>query len=492
MKLLSRRLFTAAQIRTIEQVVITQYGIPGFTLMQRAARAVFEQAGAMLGPAGSVLVLCGPGNNGGDGYVAALLLKQAGYQVEVIGMADPDRLRGDALRACREWLDAGGEVQPFGAGLPSDCDLIIDAILGTGLQRPLRGEYLVAAQLINEHKAPVIAVDIPTGLSSETGNPLGSAVIATETVTFIGLKLGLFTGRAPDFCGTVVLEDLDCPEAAIVGIDPAVVRLLTEDLGNYLCPRSEVSHKGDFGHVLVLGGDQGMSGAARMAGEAALRCGAGLVSIGTHMDHAAVLNTGRPELMVRAIDRAATQRELMERATVLVVGPGLHESVWSHNCYLKAVEADEPLVLDAGAFTYLVAAPSRRENRILTPHPGEAARLLDIPVADVQADRLRAAKELRMQYGGVIVLKGAGTIIAGPGGFYLCDAGNPGMASGGMGDVLSGVIGGLLAQGFEAEMAACLGVVIHAAAGDRAAGKYPRGLLASDLMLPIRDLVNPS
>ncbi len=491
MKLLSRRLFTAAQIRSIEQNAITREGVPGFTLMQRAARAVHEQATAMLDDGARVLVLCGPGNNGGDGYLTALLLREAGYAVDLVGFASVASLKGDALSACQAWLDAGGEVKAFNGELAPDYALIIDAILGTGLQRPLRGEILVAVQLVNEHKAPVIAVDIPTGLASETGNPLGSAVIAVETVTFIGLKIGLFTGRAPDFCGSVVLDDLDCPSRAYEGIDPAVVRLVAEDLGIYLHPRPAVSHKGDFGHVVVLGGDQGMSGAARMAAEAALRTGAGLVSVGTHPEHAAMLNITRPEIMVRGVDRAVTQRQVMERATVIALGPGMHQSAWSHNLWVQSIKAAEPMVVDAGALAYLAAEPSRRQSRVLTPHPGEAARLLDISVVEVQADRLRAAKELRMQYGGVAVLKGAGTIIAGPGGFYLCDSGNPGMASGGMGDVLTGVIAGLLAQGFEPEMAACLGVMIHAEAGDRAAASAQRGLLATDLMPHIRTLVNP-
>ncbi len=491
MKLLSRRLYTAAQIRSIEREAIDHLGISGFTLMQRAGQAVFEQVAALAEPDSSVLVVCGPGNNGGDGYVTATLLLQAGYEVELVTLADTEALRGDARRAYQAWVEAGGKVKQFDGTFDSGHAVIVDAIFGTGLQRPLEGKYLLAVQLINEARMPVVAVDIPSGLSSETGNPIGGAVVAVETVTFIGLKIGLFAGRAADFCGTVVLDDLDCPDAAYEKVQPAMLRLLTEDLGNWLHPRPAVCHKGNFGRVLVLGGDLGMSGAARMAAEAALRCGAGLVSVGTHPDHASMLNAGRPELMVRGIDSAATQRKLTERATVIAVGPGMQQGAWSHNCWLRASAADQPMVVDAGALDHLAAAPDRRHHRVLTPHPGEAARLLGIETGEVQRDRLWAAKELRMQYGGVIVLKGAGTMIVGPGGFYLCDAGNPGMATGGMGDVLTGIIAGLLAQGFDAELAACLGVVIHAAAGDRAAADAPRGLLATDLMPHIRQLVNP-
>ncbi len=491
MKHLSRRLYTAEQIRAIEREVIERHGVPGFTLMTRAGHAVFEQATALAGDGGRVLVLCGPGNNGGDGYVAAMRLREAGHPVDLLTLSEPERLRGDARKAFQQWTAAGGETRPFDGTLAADYDVIVDAIFGTGLARPLEGRFLVAVQLVNEHRAPVVAVDIPSGLSSETGNPLGSAVMAAETVTFIGLKLGLFTGRAADFCGSVILDDLDCPDTVYEKFQPAVLRLLAEDLATWLRPRPAVCHKGDFGHVLVLGGDQGMGGAARMAAEAALRVGAGLVSVGTHPDHAAMLNAGRPELMVRGIDSAAVQRKLTERATVVALGPGMHHSAWSHNCWARANVADLPMVVDAGALSYLAGAPERRHRRVLTPHPGEAAKLLDIETRDVQADRLRSAKELRLRYGGVVVLKGAGTIIAGPGGFYLCDAGNPGMASGGMGDLLTGVIAGLMAQGFDLELAACLGVVVHATAGDRAAGAQQRGLLATDLMPWLRQLVNP-
>ena len=491
MKHLSRRLYTAEQIRAIERDVIDRLGVPGFTLMQRAGKAVFEQVAALAPDGGRIVVLCGPGNNGGDGYVTATLLREAGHEVALLTLADPESLRGDARKAFQQWVEAGGATQPFDGELPKEAAVIVDAILGTGLQRPLQGRFLLAVQLMNEHRAPVVAVDIPSGLSSETGNPLGGAVVATETVTFIGLKIGLFAGRGADFCGSVILDDLDCPDEAYEKVQPAMLRLVEEDLDVWLRPRPAVCHKGNFGHVLVVGGDQGMSGAARMAGEAALRVGAGLVSVGTHPQHAAVLNSGRPELMVRGIDSAAAQRKLTERATVIALGPGMHHSAWSHDCWARANVAEQPMVVDAGALAYLAAAPTRRHQRVLTPHPGEAARLLGVPVAEIQLDRVRAAKELRLRYGGVIVLKGAGTIIAGHGGLYLCDLGNPGMASGGMGDVLTGVIAGLMAQGYDAELAACIGVVVHAAAGDRAAGSDPRGLLATDLLPHLRRLVNP-
>lgn len=490
---LSRSLYTAAQIRRIEQQAIEQLGIPGFTLMQRAGQAVFEQVAALASQQDKVVVLCGPGNNGGDGYICAGLLHQAGYRVEVISLCDPDALRGDARRAYQWWAASGeAELIRFDGEIDREAAIIVDAILGTGLQRPLRGAYQLAVQLVNEHDATVVAVDVPTGLSSETGNPMGGAIVANETVTFIGLKLGLFTGRAPDFCGTVILDDLDCPRAAYEVVSPAAVRLLEEDLKLWLHPRPLVSHKGDFGHVLVLGGDLGMSGAARMAGEAALRTGAGLVSIGTHPQHAAVINIGRPELMARGIDSPATQRKLTERASVIAIGPGMQQSAWSHNVWSKAKVSELAMVVDAGALTWLANEPDRNDHRVITPHPGEAARLLQTTTAEIQADRLQAAKELRMKYGGVAVLKGAGTIIAGPGGCYLCDAGNPGMASGGMGDVLTGVIGALIAQGFDIELAACLGVVTHAVAGDCAAAAGQRGLLATDLMPHIHSLVNPA
>ena len=488
---LSRCLYIAPQIRAIEHAVINDHGIAGYTLMQRAGQTVFEACRGRLEKQARILVMCGPGNNGGDGYVIARLLRENGYFVQLISVAAAEKLRGDAALARDAWLAAGGEIEAFRGELPEAPDLIIDAMLGTGLERPLQGNILVAVQLLNESPAPVIAVDIPTGLSSETGVPMGSAVIARQTVTFVGLKLGLFTGMGADYCGAILFDDLESPQAAYKGVPPVAIRSETDDISAYLPPRPNICHKGDFGHVLVVGGDQGMSGAARMSAEAAARVGSGLVSVATHPLHAALLNQGRPEIMSHAIESGNDLLPWLEKADVVALGPGMGRGQWAQSCWRQLIGFDKPVVLDADALNLLALGPARRENWVLTPHPGEAGRLLGVSAEEIQSDRPKAVKSLQARYGGAVVLKGAGSLIAGASGVVLCDAGNPGMASGGMGDVLTGVIAGLLAQGLPLDEAAHVGVLIHAHAGDLAAGDAPRGLLASDLLARLREVVNP-
>ncbi len=321
-----------------------------------------------------------------------------------------------------------------------------------------------------------------------------AAVRADLTVTFIAPKLGLYLGRAAEHVGQVVLAGLDIPAAAFDGIEPAVWQLDANWLRATLPgARARTAHKGDFGHVLVMGGQPGMSGAARLAAEAALRVGAGLVSVATHPQHAATLNIGRPELMCHAIDDAAMLQPRLERATVLALGPGLGQGDWSRTVLAAVWDSELPMIVDADALNLLAQEPQRREHWILTPHPGEAARLLGCSTAEVQADRLAAIQAIQSRYGGVVVLKGAGTLIADGSRCRISRAGNPGMAGGGMGDVLSGVIAGLCAQGMSLFDAAAAGVVAHGLAADALAKRDgERGLLAGDLLPELRRWVNPA
>jgi len=489
---LSRCLYTASQIRAIEQAVINDYEVASYTLMKRAGQTVFDACRGRLEKDAHILVLCGPGNNGGDGYVVARLLRENDYSVQVISVTGTAKLKpGDAEKARDDWEKAGGEIETFDGTLPDTPDLIVDAILGTGLERTLEGDFLVAVQLVNESTVPVIAVDIPTGLNSETGVPMGSAIIARQTVTFVGLKLGLFIGLAADYCGAVLIDDLDSPQGAYKGMPPAAIRSETEDISDYLPTRPNICQKGDFGHVLIIGGDVGLSGAVRMSAEAAARVGAGLVSVATHPTHAPFINLGRPEIMSHGIESGKELLPLLEKVDVVVVGPGLGRGEWAESCWQQLIAIKKPMVIDADALNLLAEDPTHRENWILTPHPGEAGRLLGVPAAEVQDDRLKSAITIQARYDGVAVLKGAGSLIASSTGVVVCDAGNPGMASGGMGDVLTGVIAGLLAQGLPLDEAAHVGVLIHAYAGDLAAGKTPRGMLATDLMARLREVVNP-
>ena len=488
---LPHALYRAEQVRALDRTAIDQYGIPGFELMQRAGRAAFGELGRRWPEARRLVVLAGAGNNGGDGYVIARLALEQGWSVRLLALGDHERLRGEAAQAADAFAASGGRIERFRA-LPPDAELIVDALLGTGLERPVAGDWANAITAINSARAQVLAVDIPSGLHADTGQVLGMAVEADLTVSFIGLKRGMFTGRGPDHCGEVRFDALQVPAALYAGQILSARRLDWRKERELLPRRRPTAHKGDCGHVLVVGGAPGMSGAARLAGEAALRAGAGLVTIATHPEHAPWLNLTRPELMVRALTDASALAQVAERADVLAIGPGLGQGAWSDALFEQALALAKPLVVDADALNLLAASPRRQDNWILTPHPGEAARLLGCGVADVEQDRFGAVEALQQCFGGVVVLKGAGTLIRGPGHrpTGLCSDGNPGMASAGMGDTLTGIIAALLAQGRRAgldpEQTATTAVCLHAAAGDSAARDGRRGLLASDLIAALR------
>lgn len=485
------RLYRAADVRELDRTAIEDLDIPGYVLMRRAGRAVFEWARARWPRACKWLVVAGPGNNGGDGYVVARLARQAGLTPQVVLAGDPERMRGDAARARADYLALGGAEARWDAAPLPEADLVVDALLGTGLERPVTGAFRTLVEAVNAHPAPVLAVDIPSGLDADTGAVLGAAVRARGTLTFIGLKQGLFTGAAPEHTGLVRFDDLGVPPETFDAVAPAA-RLLRRDDRPRLAPRPRTAHKGYFGHVLVVGGDMGFAGAARLAAEAALRVGAGLVSLATREAHAPAVAAARPEIMARGVEHAEGLEALLERATVLAVGPGFGRGPWGRALFRRLLEVDLPMVLDADGLNLLAEAPRGRGDWVLTPHPGEAARLLGVSAAQVQADRFAAADELAARYGGVVVLKGAGTVITGDGRVpAVCAAGNPGMASGGMGDVLTGLIAGLLAQGLAPRQAAEFAVCLHAAAADEAAAEGgERGLLASDLIARVRTLVN--
>ena len=489
---LPNNLYRAAQVRELDRVAIEDYSIPGYTLMQRAGQATIEILRARWPTALEVLVIAGPGNNGGDGYVVARLALLAGFGVRVVQLGDPEGIRGDALKARHAYLEVGGQVQLYAGGKLAPCDVIVDALLGTGLEREVRDLWEEVIEAMNDHQAPVLAVDIPSGLHSDRGVPLGTAVRAHCTITFIGMKQGQCTGPALDYCGRLYFHDLNVPSGVYETQRPAVKRIDLQHLRRRLPPRERNSNKGHFGHVLIIGGEQGMSGAARMAAEAAARTGAGLVSVATRVAHAAVLNLTAPELMVHGVDSAQDLEPLLKRSTVLAIGPGLGQTQWSQRLLNAVIDMNIPMVLDADALNLLAKNPSRRVHWVLTPHPGEAARLLQRDVASsIQQDRYEAASALQRRYGGVCVLKGAGTVVCSEERTALCAAGNPGMASAGMGDVLTGVIAALLAQRLSLTDAAELGVCVHALAGDAAAANDgERGLMASDLFLHLRRLIN--
>jgi len=484
-------LYRAAQVRELDRVAIEEFRIPGATLMARAGTAGFDALRHRWPDARRIAVLCGTGNNGGDGFVVARLAHEAGFEATVYQAGDPKGLKGDALSAFQAMQEKGLEPISFSSRSLDGFDVIVDALLGTGLDGDVQGQWRAAIEAINNANAGVLALDIPSGLHADSGQVLGTAVCADMTITFIGMKQGMLTGQGLDYCGEVLFNDLQVPSGVYEQQSPAAVRQNYDELRHLLTPRPRAAHKGHHGHVLVIGGDHGMAGAVRMAGEAALRSGAGLVSIATRQGHAPMINMARPELMSHGVENVADLHVLIEKATVIAIGPGLGRSAWGQLMLGSVLETPVPLVVDADALNLLAQNPSCRDDWILTPHPGEAARLLNISTRDIQADRFNAAHGIQSGYGGVCILKGAGTLIdGGADPVSLCDAGNPGMASGGMGDVLTGVIAGLLAQHLSLYDAARLGVCIHAMAGDRAAVAGERGMIATDLYPHIHRLVN--
>lgn len=484
-------LYRAEQVRELDRIAIEMAGIPGYTLMSRAGEVAFETLRSTWPEARRLAVVCGTGNNGGDGYVVGRLALEAGMDAIALQLGDSQRIRGDARTALEDFLSVGGTVSGFDQSVFRDVDVIVDAILGTGLERPLEGEWREAVEALNRVVEPVLAVDIPTGLHADTGMVLGSAVMAACTVTFIGRKQGLFTGQAPLYTGPVYFSELQVPDSVYQQV-PVETRLLEHaPLGALALPRPRTAHKGNHGHVLVIGGDHGMSGAVRLAGEAAARVGAGLVSVATRQDHAAIITAGCPELMCHGVEQISGLNPLLQRASVVVIGPGLGQSPWANDLLTTVLESDLPLVVDADALNMLASRPIDRGGWIITPHPGEAARLLGVSTASIESNRYSAIDELVARYHSTTVLKGAGTLISAGGHIAVCRAGNPGMACGGMGDVLSGVIAGLVAQGLDLPQAAEAGVCIHAAAGDSAARDGERGLMPSDVLLKLRTEMNP-
>jgi len=483
MPALPDKLYTAKQVRALDASAIEGHGIAGYELMQHAGKALFDAARGRFPAARRWAVVCGAGNNGGDGYVVARLAREDGCDVRVYALKPPAELRGDARTAADAWLgDDPVSAWPPGAG-EGPPDLVVDALLGTGLDRAVEGPYLDAIEWMNRQLAARVAVDVPSGLNADTGQAMGAAVQADVTVTFIGLKRGLFTCDGPDCVGEVLYDALQVPDT-VFDAAPQSGSLIHEKLLHDFPPRRRRNtHKGQFGHVLVVGGHPGMAGAARLAGEAALRCGSGLVSIATHPSHAGMLNLARPELMVSGVEDGAGLQALIARCNVIALGPGLGSGGWSESLLEACVAADRPLVVDADGLNLLARKAPERGGWVLTPHPAEAGRLLRCSAADVQRDRVGSAQALAAEYGAVTVLKGCGTVVADPGRDYaICPLGNPGMATAGSGDVLTGVIASLLGQGLDAGSAARLGVVIHGAAGDAAAARLGEpGMLAGDI-----------
>jgi hydroxyethylthiazole kinase-like uncharacterized protein yjeF len=484
-------ILSSDEVRAIEALAAPPADAP--SLMQRAGLAAAELArDLLLRDKRSVLVLAGPGNNGGDGFVVARHLKSWWYQVAVVFAGDAGRLSPDARAAHDAWMESGGEVL---ADLPAGSfDLVIDALFGIGLQRELAGRHAELVGRVNLQGAPVLALDIPSGLHADTGRILGCAVRAQHTVTFIALKPGLLTLDGPDHAGEVHVRDLGLD---VAGLQPVRGHLVpTALLAHLLAPRARNSHKGTFGSVGILGGAAGMTGAALLAGRAALCLGAGRTYVGLLGPDGPTVDPMQPELMLRGAEEIVEMRHL----SCLVVGPGLGQSPPARSVVARALERELPLVLDADALNLLGAhealaevCAARSSPTLLTPHPAEAARLLGSATADIQADRIRSATSATERYRASVALKGVGTVVSAPtGAWWINTTGNPGLASAGMGDVLSGLIGALLAQGAPAQEALLAAVHLHGLAADACVDQVggPIGLTASEVTLAARRILN--
>lgn len=449
--------------------------------MRRAGQFAFAVLSDTWPGARTITVFCGKGNNAGDGYIVAGLARQLGFDVTVVQVG-PAPASGDAWLAVDFASRLGVNVVDFAAAGWQPGDVLVDALLGTGQSGRLREPFAAAVDRINASGRPVLAIDIPTGLDADTGGPTGGAVgpvvRATVTTTFIARKIGQFTGLGREVCGRLCFHDLGVP-APLCGEGIECLTTLPERP-----PLPVNTYKHQRGHVVVCGGDLNMGGAVILAGESALRSGAGMVTIATRPEHRPAILARRPELMVIDAADEAAMRALLPRADAIVLGPGLGRESWGAACMERVARlATAPVVLDADGFIHWLAATVRPIPAVVTPHIAEAARLLQKTAIEVQSDRPGSVRELVAATGGVAVLKGAGSLVADATRLSLCDAGNPGMATAGMGDVLCGVIAAHLAAGDPPYRAAQLGVLSHSIAGDRAAARRrPHSILATDVI----------
>jgi len=468
-------------------------------LMQRAGLAAAELAATLVTGRGAVLVLAGPGNNGGDAFEAAHLLRQRFFDTRVVFVGQADRLPKDARDAYQRFVDGGGTTI---SSVPDDSrwSLIIDGLFGIGLKRDIAQPYagiVERANALADHDAcPLLALDCPSGLDTDTGAVHGATIRASHTISFIGGKPGLFTADGPDHCGEISIATLALGQQHLAGAGNHSGQTVARELFTpWLKPRPNNSHKGSFGRAGILGGAPGMVGAALLAGRAALRLGSGLVNVGLIDEHAPAVDPQQPELMLRTPEKL-----LAGELSALACGPGMGRSTAARSRLEVAVRIDRPLVLDADALNLVaedgelhVALAARAAPTVLTPHPAEAARLLGCDVAAIQSDRVNAACELAAHYKAVIALKGCGTVIAEPSGrWFINTSGNPGLATAGSGDVLTGMVTALLAQGWPALEALLVAVHLHGCAADRLVtlGCGPIGLSAGELIDSARFCLN--
>ena len=514
MRELPKNLYSVDSVVRLEQHAIKQMTasavLPGYELMQRAGKAVYDICRERYPQRQNILVLCGAGNNAGDGYVVARLAKQAGLNVSLISLIDPATLRDEASQAYQDWL-AIGENNAADPGLLDEAEIIIDALLGTGLSRNVSQQWARWIERVNRSASPVIAVDVPSGLKADTGVIAGTAIKAEVTVCFIGLKQGMFTAQGKDVCGEIIFDDLNVPEQIYTQVD-VDARLISSVDYSLLPERPPSSHKGKFGHVLIIGGNRGMPGAAILSARAALRTGAGLVSVVTVAENVEAIISAVPEAMIRCCTvhdfSAVLTTEFMATVSHIAIGMGLAQDEWSLELLRFSLASGKPMLIDADALNLIARHRlSFTSPAVITPHPAEAARLLTtdtaLSSADIQLNRFESVRRLHDLFqsgepsavisGAVIssavILKGSGTLIYDGDMIKVCCLGNAAMAAPGMGDVLSGIVVALMAQKVNISDAAALAVCLHASAAQHVTQDKTRGLLASDVVDALQEVL---
>ena len=491
MQNLPTQLFSAQVCRELEQTAMRHLGISSYELMQRAGLAAYQQLQQLSPKMRRIVVICGSGNNGGDGYIIAALAARGNYHVTVIRVGTPRS--DDAQRAYNSALAVGVDFTTMSNIDWQQVDIVVDALLGIGVTSNVYGEKADIIDLVNHSGCDVLSIDVPSGLIADTGAATGYVVQATHTCTFVGMKAGLLTANGPDVSGDISFHDLDIP-ASIYESSPAIGHIITPFMVSRLLPTRQASaHKGTHGHAVLVGGNHGMAGALRLASEAAARSGAGLISAITVSDHMGLIDAKQPEIMTHCSDdpHAAHINRTLNAATSIGVGPGLGVNLWAKSLWQCICKLPVAKVIDADALNLLSTEQVSFSSSVITPHPGEAARLLGCSIAEVNADRISTAFQLSRKYSTVCILKGCGTVVCDGKNIWVNTTGNPGMASGGMGDCLTGIITALMAQGLTPLNAALVGVWLHGAAADiesRENGTI--GMLASDVIARIRYVVN--
>ena len=491
-------------MRQLDALSATDQGVSEYELMRSAGEAAFAHLRRLWPAASRFAVLCGTGNNGGDGWVVARLIHEAGLKCDAYLLGDQGRVRGPAREAFEAWQAATGleprDAETFCDQDASACsyEVLIDALVGIGFKGGARESFDRLVEGVNLLRRPVLSLDVPSGLDTDTGAMISSVISATVTLTFIALKPGLLTGRARNIVGDLLLEPLGTVPVLLEQVEPTAICLPSSLPDSLAQLRARAAHKGDCGHVLVVGGNTGMGGAAILAAGAALRGGAGLVTLATRAQHVVASLVRHPEVMAIDIDSTDLLPSLCERASAIVVGPGLGQDAWALACMRFVLESDIPAVFDADAINLLAGQNGFTDTqrlRILTPHPGEAARLAGCSVAMIESDRVGWAARLAQNWASAVVLKGAGSVVdSGEAGRVprICVSGNPGMATGGMGDVLAGLLGALLAQGYSLSDVVEGGVYAHAAAADIAWEEHGIGLTAGDVLSHLGRVLTPA